>query len=226
MVMTWVNSLHMVKVDASKSSSSSYTLNKKSLNGRGKFMVKVLWRKSLVLRSAVGKTHDLRSDLWWTIPLHILLGQYSEIDHIHRSSDAQCVSHLYPQVDCHTLSNEGIFMISPPQYFPGWIKRYVWVHFSKENTVEAGLGGYSLVKSTRYLIVIFFQGGIFRPNRSVFNLCGIPYRLDTLQLTQEKVKSSVAQCSTGWFKKSFLECTQPDIFGDFSIINLPSIIYQ
>ncbi len=28
-----------------------------------------------VLRSAVGMTHDLRSDLWWTIPLRILLGQ-------------------------------------------------------------------------------------------------------------------------------------------------------
>ncbi len=24
-----------------------------------------------------------------------------EIDHIHLSSEAQCVSHLYPQVDCH-----------------------------------------------------------------------------------------------------------------------------
>ncbi len=158
-----------------------------------------------MLRSAVGKTHDLRSDLWWTIPLRILLDQfwdtlwiladqvspsqtlrcpgacgshqkghvvifdqsqrslrkfsveagttmpikigafhilptglhglcfgfcfsgplplhslshgplsrvhfgeslvirlYSEIDHIHLSSEAQCVSHLYPQVDCHT----------------------------------------------------------------------------------------------------------------------------
>ncbi len=30
------------------------------------------WRNQ-VLRSAVGKTHDLRSDLWWTIPLHIFL---------------------------------------------------------------------------------------------------------------------------------------------------------
>ncbi len=63
------------------------------------------------------------------------------------------------------------------------------------------------MKSTRYLIVIFFffQGGIFRPNRTVFNLM-ILYQLDTMQLTQEKEKSSVAQCSTGWFKKKFLEC--------------------
>ncbi len=37
---------------------------------------------------------------------------------------------------------------------------------------------------------------IFRPNRPVFNLM-IPYQLDTLQLTQEKEKSSVAQCATG-----------------------------
>ena len=32
----------------------------------------------------------------------------------------------------------------------------------------------------------------------------IPYRLDTVQLTQEKEKSSVAQCFTGWFKKKIL----------------------
>ncbi len=85
----------------------------------------------------------------------------------------------------NSLSNEGIFMILLPQYFPWWIKRYVLVHFSKENTVKAGLEGNSLVKSTRYLIITFFQGGIFRPNRPVLNLM-IPYRLDTLQFTQEK----------------------------------------
>ncbi len=111
-----------------------------------------------LLRSAVGKTRDLRSDLWWTIPLHILIDRfgipfgfhtiksalvrhfhilptglhglcfgfcfagplplrfllhgplsrvhfgeslvvrlYSEIDHIHLTSEAQCVSHLYPR---------------------------------------------------------------------------------------------------------------------------------
>ncbi len=33
-------------------------------------------QKGGVLRSAVGKTHDLRSDLWWTIPLHILLDRF------------------------------------------------------------------------------------------------------------------------------------------------------
>ncbi len=49
-------------------------------------------------------------------------------------------------------------------------------------------------------------GGIFRPSKPVFNWM-IPYRLDTLQLTQEKEKSSVAHCSTGWFKKHFLECS-------------------
>ena len=30
----------------------------------------------VLLRSAVGMTHDLRSDLWWTIPLRILLGHF------------------------------------------------------------------------------------------------------------------------------------------------------
>ncbi len=31
----------------------------------------------------------------------LIVRLYSEIDHIHLSSEAQCVSHLYPQVDCH-----------------------------------------------------------------------------------------------------------------------------
>ncbi len=74
-----------------------------------------------------------------------------------------------------------------PQYVPGWMKKYMWVHFSKEITVEVSLEGSSLVsscvKSTRYLIVIYFQGGILRPNRTVFNLM-IIQGLDTLQLTQ------------------------------------------
>ncbi len=50
-------------------------------------------------------------DLWWNIPLHIFhwsywdslaVRLYSEIDHIHLSSEA----HLLPQVDCHTHSLE------------------------------------------------------------------------------------------------------------------------
>ncbi len=76
-----------------------------------------------LLRSAEGKTHDLRSDLWWTIPLRILLDHfwdtlwipteslvvrlYSEIDHIHLSSEAQCVSHHLPQVDCHNTKRDN-----------------------------------------------------------------------------------------------------------------------
>ncbi len=101
---------------------------------------------SMVLRSAVGMTHDLRLVCGQTcdglyhfafyfhilptclhglcfgfcfagpLPLCSLLhgplsrvnfGEslvvrlHSEIDHIHLSSEAQCVSHLYPQVDCH-----------------------------------------------------------------------------------------------------------------------------
>ncbi len=83
----------------------------------------------VLLRSAVGMTHDLRSDLWWTTPLRILLGQilgclhfgeslvvrlYSEIDNIHLSSEAQCVSHLYPLVDCHwsVTSNDNPVHVS------------------------------------------------------------------------------------------------------------------
>ena len=69
-------------------------------------------KKCVVLRSAVGKTHVLRSRLVMIyttshFPL-IVLGypldskRYSEIDQIHLSSDAQCVSHHLPQVDCHS----------------------------------------------------------------------------------------------------------------------------
>ncbi len=83
--------------------------------------------------------------------------------------------------------------------------RYLWVHFSKQNTVEVSLEGNYLVKSTRYLIVISFQGRIFLSNRPVFNLM-FPYLLDTWQHTQEKEKSSVAWRSTRWFKKNLLEC--------------------
>ncbi len=31
---------------------------------------------ALILRSAVGMTHSLRSDLWWTIPFQVLLGHF------------------------------------------------------------------------------------------------------------------------------------------------------
>ncbi len=36
----------------------------------------IIFNTCTLLRSAVGKTHDLRSDLWWTIPLHVLLGHF------------------------------------------------------------------------------------------------------------------------------------------------------
>ena len=43
--------------------------------------------------------------------------------------------------------------------------------------MEASLEGNSFVELTRYLIFISFQGGMFRPNRPVFNL-NILYGLD------------------------------------------------
>ncbi len=85
-----------------------------------------------LLRSAVGKTHVLRSDLWWTIPFHILHWSfwytlrgvpshrlYSEIDHIHLSSEAQCVSHHLPQVDCH-ITHQGITISQPHMGTCAW----------------------------------------------------------------------------------------------------------
>ncbi len=61
-----------------------------------------------ILRSAVGMTHSLRSDLWWTIPFRVLLSRvhfgeslvnrlYSEIDQTYLCIEAQCVSHYYPR---------------------------------------------------------------------------------------------------------------------------------
>ncbi len=56
------------------------------------------------------KTMFCGRDLWWTIPLHIfhwscwdtlVFRLYSEIDHLHLSSEAKCVSHLFPLGDCH-----------------------------------------------------------------------------------------------------------------------------
>ncbi len=46
-------------------------------------------------------------------PLRILLDHFgipSEIDHIHLSSEAQCVSHLLPQVDCHKAQTHSSFI--------------------------------------------------------------------------------------------------------------------
>ncbi len=56
-----------------------------------------------MLRSAVGKTHVLRSRLVMNYTTSLVLRLYSEIDHIHLSSEAQCVSHLLPPGDCHKI---------------------------------------------------------------------------------------------------------------------------
>ena len=71
-----------------------------------------------VLWSAVGKTHVLRSGLVMDyttsyFPL-IVFGLYSEIDHLHLSIEAQCVSHLLPLGDCHILC--------------AWFAMLVWIH--------------------------------------------------------------------------------------------------
>ncbi len=87
-----------------------------------------------MLRSAVGKTHVLRSRLVMDyttsyFPLivfgypsdstlqdpfreSLVFRLYSEIDHLHLSSEAQCVSHLLPLGDCHILTSIFILMSS------------------------------------------------------------------------------------------------------------------
>ncbi len=54
----------------------------------------------IVLRSAVGMTHVLRSGLVIKVRFgeSLVVRLYSEIDHIHLSIEAQCVSHLLPLV--------------------------------------------------------------------------------------------------------------------------------
>ncbi len=57
---------------------------------------------SFMLRSAVGMTHILRSGLVMDYTTSYF--PYSEIDHLHLSIEAQCVSHLLPLGDCHNAS--------------------------------------------------------------------------------------------------------------------------
>ncbi len=45
----------------------------------------------------------------------LIVRLYSEIDHTYLSIEAQCVSHHYPQVDCHTMAAGA--PISDIQYF-------------------------------------------------------------------------------------------------------------
>ncbi len=51
-----------------------------------------------MLRSAVGMTHVLWSGL---VIRELQSPLYSDIDHLHLSIEAQCVSHLLPLGDCH-----------------------------------------------------------------------------------------------------------------------------
>ncbi len=70
-----------------------------------------------VLRSAVGMTHSLRSDLWWTIPFHALLDHFGipigslTIDQTYLSIEAQCVSHYYPRWTA-TVSSQWLWFAS------------------------------------------------------------------------------------------------------------------
>ncbi len=66
--------------------------------------------------------------------------------------------------------------------------------------MEVNLEGCSLVKSNRYLIVLSFQRGLPHPNKTIFTTM-IFHGLETLQVIQEKKKSSIDQCSTGCFRK-------------------------
>ncbi len=51
---------------------------------------------------------------------------YSEIDHIHLSSEAQCVSHHLSQVDCHNVSLDKSYALPDPGICTASITK-IWV---------------------------------------------------------------------------------------------------
>ncbi len=67
-----------------------------------------------LLRSAVGMTHDLRSDLWWTIPFRILLGQFWDTLRIPHDQASPSQTHRCPGV-CGSRQSDHviIFHIQP-----------------------------------------------------------------------------------------------------------------
>ncbi len=74
----------------------------------------VLWL--LFCRSAPSTFPNTRSTLQGPFgeSLLIVFRLYSEIDHIHLSSEAQCVSHLLPLGDCHNISHWVILAFPLP----------------------------------------------------------------------------------------------------------------
>ncbi len=60
--------------------------------------------------------------------LGIPLG-YSEIDHIHLSSEAQCVSHHLPPVDCHSC--KMYYIVAFPSDFPAHFSSYTLINVNE-----------------------------------------------------------------------------------------------
>ncbi len=60
----------------------------------------IFWTTLLIgiLRSAVGMTHTLRSDLWWTIPFRLLLGQFWVTPRIPHDQASPSQTHRCPGV--------------------------------------------------------------------------------------------------------------------------------
>ena len=104
-----------------------------------------------------------------------------------------------------SLNGQGKSMVTVlEKKFLGWLRNFhsfaatifFWVNqeicvssFQQGKYCGSRFRGYFPWKVNQ--IVKSFQGAIFRPNRPVFNSM-ILYQLDTLRLTQEKEKSSVA----------------------------------
>ncbi len=92
----------------------------------------------------------------------INFGIYSEIDHIHLSSEAQCVSHLYPQVDCHTVYYSS-FVFHWEAYFSRNKQESASNHTYWDYTLNISKHVFCLLKSITHLAkkfkVLLLTGG-------------------------------------------------------------------
>ncbi len=81
-----------------------------------------------VLRSAVGKTHDWRSDLWWTIPLRILLDRFGIPFGFHTIKSA-LARHSGVQVPVISRQRGHVVSFPYPTYGSTWV--VLWLLFCR-----------------------------------------------------------------------------------------------
>ncbi len=106
------------------------------------FFAALSCRKPLsLLRSAVGMTHDLRSDLWWNIPLRILLGQFWDTSWIPPDQVSHRQIHRCPGAcGSRQMGHVVIFWYLPyPAYGYTWVVLWLLFFRSAPSTFLATL---------------------------------------------------------------------------------------